>query len=63
MQDASKIVSSADDPPIENEKSSVNENCFMLPPNNTDVAIEDATIAAKITTAITIYRLYSIKSN
>ena len=55
MQDASKIVSSADDPPIENEKSSVNENCFMLPPNNTDVATEDATIAAKITTAITIY--------
>lgn len=26
----------------------------MLPPNNTDVPIEDATIAAKINTAITI---------
>ena len=54
MHDASKIVSSADDPPIENEKSSVNENCSMLPPNNTDVPIEDATIAAKINTAIAI---------
>ena len=40
---------------IENEKSSVNENCFILPPNNTEVPIEAATIAANIKTEITIY--------
>ena len=55
MHDASNIVRSADVPPIENEKSSVKENCYILPPNNTDVPIEAATIAANTNTAITMY--------
>ena len=55
MQDTNKIVRNADVLPIENEKSSVNENCFILPPNNTDVPIEAVTITANISTAINIY--------
>lgn len=47
MHEARRIVRSADVPPIEKEKSSVNENCFILPPNNTEVPIEAATITAK----------------
>ena len=60
MQDANKIVRSADVPPIENEKSSVNENCFILLPNNTDVPIEAATIIANISTATELRKLHCL---
>ena len=54
--EASRIVSKAEVPPIENEKSSVKENCLTEPPNNTDVPIDAATTMANKQTARIMYR-------